>query len=135
MKKNVITAVVILSVLGLYIYVQAEKHTTIGELVDERVDDSLTFKQLSVEVFREGKNSSQFSRPIKGFSISDESFIQELIGKIDSTEVKQTNELSMQTRFRLVFTYQKEIEENHYSNQTFFFYRSRDRSADYGSCV
>ncbi|MGP4071034.1 hypothetical protein ACTWQB_00595 [Piscibacillus sp. B03] len=122
-KENIITAVVLASVLALYIVIQFDKHTVMGEELEKRLGENAEFVQLDVTVFDEQTENhvaaSHMTMSADGIS--------NLFEELDSLELTKVDEIMTNARYQLRLTYKKEVNNNHFQERMLMMSVSEDQ--------
>lgn len=122
-KENIITAVVIAAVLALYIVIQFDKHTVMGEELDMRLGDDVELLQLDVTVYDQDTENHLASAHIT--MSADE--VERLFDEFGTVGLKRVGEFRANAKYRLHLSYNKQVRNNHYQEHSLVMDLSDDQ--------
>lgn len=120
MKQNILIITAIIAVLGLYIFIQAQKHTTFGEKVQDQLDGG---EVLGVTVTEFEENEADIPRyPDRVARVTlDEEVSHALLSELETLGMRQVEGFFEWPSYRIEISYVVEVQERHSQHSTIYF--------------
>ncbi|MGP4071033.1 hypothetical protein ACTWQB_00590 [Piscibacillus sp. B03] len=125
MKQNILIITAIIGVLGLYIFIQTQKHTTFGEKVQDQLDGGEVLGIIVTKFEEDEPEYPRYPDRVAETTLKKEG-AQTFLEGLESIRLKEVDNLLDHPKYRITISYEVEVQERHTQHKTMSFSLNED---------